>query len=55
MMGETPPESPTLVAKYIGPSVTEVRIKLNGYAEIVLPVEYAQGKKIEQQETLVAE
>ncbi|MEZ5993456.1 MAG: carboxypeptidase-like regulatory domain-containing protein [Planctomycetota bacterium] len=55
MMGETPPESPTLVAKYIGPSVTEVRIKLNGYAEIVLPVQYAQGKKIEQQETLVAE
>ena len=55
MSGGTPPENPTLIAKYIGPEVAEVRIKLTGYAEIIVPVTFEQGKKIEKQESLLAE
>jgi hypothetical protein len=55
-MGQTElPETPTLTAKYLNEKVTEVRIKLAGYAELVVPVEFAVGKKIEKQESLIAE
>ena len=49
------PEVPTLKAKYLNERVTEVRIKLTGYAELVVPIEFAIGKKIEKQESLIAE
>jgi hypothetical protein len=52
--GETP-EDPTLAAHYIGMDVSEVRIKLDGYVEVVIPVEPAPGKKIEKQETFILE
>jgi hypothetical protein len=50
-----PPEKPTLRAGYIGPAVTELRIKLPGYAELSVPVQFSAGKKIEQELTFVAE
>jgi hypothetical protein len=46
---------PTLVAKYLGPQVTEVRIKVAGFAELSVPVQFIVGKKIEKEESLVAE
>ncbi|MCB9895660.1 MAG: carboxypeptidase regulatory-like domain-containing protein [Planctomycetes bacterium] len=49
------PEAPTLKAKYLNSQVTEVRVKVAGYAELVVPVEFAIGKKIEKQESLIAE
>jgi protocatechuate 3,4-dioxygenase beta subunit len=55
--GAPPPEppKPTLVTKYLGPQVTEVRIKVAGFAELLVPVQFAIGKKIEKEESLVAE
>jgi protocatechuate 3,4-dioxygenase beta subunit len=52
--GAGAPEKPTLVARYIGPGVAKVRVKVQGFAEIELPVEFEPGKKIERNETLVA-
>jgi hypothetical protein len=49
------PESPTLMAKYIGQDVTEVRVKVTGYSELVISVEPEPGKKIARQESAVAE
>jgi hypothetical protein len=49
-----PPEKPTLRARYIGPAVAQVRIKLPGYAEIVVPIEFEAGKKIDKTESLFA-
>lgn len=48
-------EKPTLVARYIGPKVAEVRVKVAGYAEVSIPVQFAASKKIEKEETLTAE
>lgn len=48
-------EKPTLVARYIGPKVAEVRVKVAGYAEVSIPVQFAAGKKIEKEETLATE
>lgn len=50
-----PPEVPTVVAKYLGQNVTEVRVKLAGYAELVISVEFTPGKKIAKEESAVAE
>jgi hypothetical protein len=50
-----PPERPTLMAKYLSPQVTEVRVKVAGFAEYSVAVQFAVGKKIEQEGTLVAE
>ncbi len=52
---DTPPERPTLKVGYIGNGVTELRIKLPGYAELSVQVQFAAGKKIEQELTFVAE
>jgi hypothetical protein len=49
------PEKPTLKARYIGPDVAEVRIKLDGYAEVKIQVSFEAGKKIEKQEMLLTE
>jgi hypothetical protein len=49
------PERPTLVAGYIGAEITELRIKLAGYAELSVPVQFAAGKRIEKELTFVAE
>src|SRR5687767_899358 len=40
--GAPPPEppKPTLVTKYLGPQVTEVRIKVAGFAELLVPVQF---------------
>ncbi|MCB9931924.1 MAG: carboxypeptidase regulatory-like domain-containing protein [Planctomycetes bacterium] len=56
-IGGTPPapERPTVIAKYIGQKVTEVRVKVAGYAELSVPVQFAQGRKIEKEETLATE
>jgi hypothetical protein len=48
------PEKPTLRARYIGPAVAQVRIKLPGYAEIAVPIEFEAGKKIVKTESLFA-
>ena len=50
-----PPERPTLKAKYLNSAVTEIRIKVAGYAELTIPVQFGIGKKIEKEESLVAE
>lgn len=55
MSSEAPPEAPTLIAKYISSSVTEVRIKLDGYSELIVAVSFEPGRKIEKQESLLAE
>jgi hypothetical protein len=52
---DTPPERPTLKVGYIGSGITELRIKLAGYAELPVQVQFAAGKKIEQELTFVAE
>jgi hypothetical protein len=49
------PETPLLRAGYIGPKVAEVRVKLPGYAELMLPVEFAPGLKIARTETFISE
>ena len=48
------PEKPTLRARYIGPAVKQVRVKVQGYAELSVAIEFEAGKKIEKTETLVA-
>lgn len=55
--GAPPPEptKPTLVAKYIGLQVTEVRVKVAGYTELTVAIQPAIGKKIETEQSLVAE
>ncbi|MCA8912398.1 MAG: carboxypeptidase regulatory-like domain-containing protein [Planctomycetes bacterium] len=50
-----PPAAPTLISKYIGPSVAQVRVKLAGYTEVTIDVAFAAGKKIEKQEMLLTE
>lgn len=52
--GGAAPQSPTLRAGLIGPSVAQVRVKLPGFAELQVAIEFEAGKKIEKQETLVA-
>jgi len=47
-------EAPTLRARYIGPGVAQVKVKLVGFVELTIAVEFEAGKKIEKQETLVA-
>lgn len=47
-------ETPLLRARYIGPNVTQVKVKIQGFAELVVNVEFEAGKKIQKQETLVA-
>jgi hypothetical protein len=49
------PEKPTLKVSYLGQTVTELRIKLAGYAEVTVPVEFAAGKKITADLTYVPE
>jgi hypothetical protein len=48
-------EKPTLVARYLGPKVAEVRVKLAGYTELSVSVQFAAGKKIEKEEALQSE
>lgn len=52
--GGTVPERPTLVARYIGPGVTQVKVKVPGYLEVTIAVEFEQGRKIEKSESLTA-
>lgn len=40
------PEKPTFKVGYIGPTVTEIRLKVPGYAEVVIPVQFEAGKKL---------
>lgn len=47
-------ESPLLRARYIGPNVAQVKVKIQGFIELVVNVEFEAGKKIQKQETLVA-
>ncbi|MCC6464018.1 MAG: carboxypeptidase regulatory-like domain-containing protein [Planctomycetes bacterium] len=51
---QAPPAVPTVTAKYLSTDVSEVRIKVPGYAELVVPVQPQPGKKTERQESLVA-
>lgn len=51
----TTPETPTLVARYLHEGVAEVRIKIDGYLELTIPVQPQPGQKIEKQKTLLAE
>ncbi|MCC7510580.1 MAG: carboxypeptidase regulatory-like domain-containing protein [Planctomycetes bacterium] len=53
--GGTMPDRPTLKVGYIGPSVVDIRVKLAGYAELSVPVQFAAGKKITQEATFVGE
>jgi hypothetical protein len=48
-------DRPTLKVDYIGAGVTEIQIKLPGYAEAIVPVQFAPGKKITQELTFTAE
>lgn len=53
--GGTVPDRPTLEVAYIGPSVAEIRVKVAGYAELSVPVQFSAGKKISQEVTYVVE
>lgn len=52
--GSAAAESATLRVRNIGPTVAQVKIKIQGFAELAVAVEFEAGKKIEKQETLVA-
>ncbi|MCF6229132.1 MAG: carboxypeptidase-like regulatory domain-containing protein, partial [Planctomycetes bacterium] len=52
---QAPPAVPTLIVRYLPPTVREIRIKLEGYAEITVQVDASTGNKNEKQETLIAE
>lgn len=53
--GGTVPDRPTLKVGYIGPTVVDIRVKLAGYAELSVPVQFVAGKKITQEVTYVVE
>lgn len=50
-----PPQVPTLKARYLTDKVTEVRVRMKGYAELVIPVQFEPGRKITKQESALAE
>ncbi|MBZ0135590.1 MAG: carboxypeptidase-like regulatory domain-containing protein [Planctomycetes bacterium] len=50
-----PPAKATVIARYLSDRVAEVRVKVPGYAELTVPVAFEPGKKIEKQESCVAE
>ncbi|MBX3459007.1 MAG: carboxypeptidase regulatory-like domain-containing protein [Planctomycetes bacterium] len=49
------PEKPTYKVAYIGPTVTEIRVKVPGYAEVAIPVQFEAGKKLTHEASLAAE
>ncbi len=51
----TPPtfDKPTVAAQYIGPEVVQIRIKLAGFQEVTVPVQFEAGKLIAAEVTLV--
>lgn len=49
------PEKPTLLTRYITPQVKEVRVRVAGYKEVVVPVTFEAGKTTSAQVTLEAE
>lgn len=49
------PEQPTLVTGYLSSKVKEVRVKLAGYKEVVVPVVFEPAKKIVLSQTLQPE
>jgi hypothetical protein len=54
--GETSvPEKPTLVTRYVAPQVKEVRVRVAGYKEVVVPVTFEAGKTIKTEVTLEQE
>jgi hypothetical protein len=51
----TPPAftKPTVAAQYVGPEIAQVKIKLAGFAEFSVPVQFEAGKLITTEVTLV--
>lgn len=49
------PGQPTLVAGYLSGKVKEVRVKLSGYTEVAIPVEFEPARKITSVQTLQSE
>ncbi len=53
----TPPqgEKPLLYSGRIGSTVKQIKVKVPGYAEVTVNIEWEAGKKIEREESMVAE
>lgn len=48
-------EKPTLYSGRIGPTVKQIKVKVPGYAEVTITIDWEAGKKIEREESLVAQ
>lgn len=50
----TPPafSKPTVAAQYLGPEVTQVKIRVTGFAEVIVPVQFEAGKLLSAEVTL---